>query len=473
MDTYDIVVIGAGSGGLVVASAAAQLGAKTLLVERAKMGGECLNTGCVPSKTLLHSSRVVHLMKRAGEFGLGPVDHSLDYNRVIDHVHEVIKRVGRHDSVERFERLGCSVLFGSAVFESPYEIRVGDERIRGKRFVIATGSSPLVPPFPGLKEAGFLTNENVFDKRELPASLIVLGAGPIAVELGQAFNRFGTKVTIIQRSPRILSKEDREVSAKMEEILREEGLDIITGTSIERFETRDGKKVLYFTKGEEKLSVEADEILCALGRTPNIRGLNLEAAGVEYDKKGIKVDRRLRTTQRHIYACGDVIGHYLFTHMAGYQAGVIIRNAIFRLPAKVDYSVVPWATFTDPEVARVGMTEDEARGSGDTVEVYRFPFEDNDRANAEEETRGFAKIICNRKGRILGAHIVGPHAGEYIHELVLAMKMKVSIGTIASTIHIYPTLSEIIKQAAGLRLKAGLTPFKKRLIKWIFRLRGD
>ncbi len=472
MESYDIVVIGAGSGGLVVASGAAQLGAKVALIEKNKMGGECLNTGCVPSKSLIHSARVVSLMKRAEKFGLGPVDVKFDYSKVIDHVHEVIGRISRHDSVERFEGLGCDVFMGGARFESSREITVGDKRIHGKRFVIATGSSPLIPPFPGLKEVDFLTNENVFDKRKLPESLIVLGAGPIALELGQSFHRFGSKVTVIQRSPKILSKEDSEIRIKMEDILIEEGLEIVTGTTIEWFERLDGKKVIHFKKDEMDMKVGAEEILCALGKVPNTMGLNLEAAGVEYSKKGIVVDNRLRTSQKHIYACGDVIGHYLFTHMASYQAGIILRNAIFRLPAKVDYTVVPWTTFTDPEIARVGMTEDEARQKGGNISIYTFPFEDNDRANTEEERNGFVKIICDKKGMILGAHIIGPHAGEYLPELVLAMKEGLTISSIINTIHTYPTLAEVIKQAASQRLRGSLTPFKKKMIKWIFGLRG-
>ncbi|NOS35088.1 MAG: FAD-binding protein, partial [Deltaproteobacteria bacterium] len=277
METYDIVVIGAGSGGLVVASGAAQLGAKVALVEKDRMGGECLNTGCVPSKTLIHSARVVALMKRAGEFGLDPVDVRFDYSKVIDHVHEVIGRISRHDSVERFEGLGCDVFLGGARFESPHEITVGEKRIHGKRFVIATGSGPLIPPFPGLDEVECLTNENVFDNRKLPESLIVLGAGPIALELGQAFHRFGSKVTVIQRSSTVLSKEDMDIRVKMEEILKGEGLEIITGTAIERFEVVDGKKVIYFKKDGKDMSVGAEEILCALGRVPNTGSLNLEA----------------------------------------------------------------------------------------------------------------------------------------------------------------------------------------------------
>ena len=472
MESYDIVVIGAGSGGLVVASGAAQLGAKVALIEKGKMGGECLNTGCVPSKTLIQASRVVALMRRAERYGLDPVDVHFDYSKVIDHVHEVIGRISRHDSVERFEGLGCDVLLGGATFESPHEISVGGKKIHGKKFVVATGSNPLIPPLPGLSEMECLTNENVFDRRDLPESLIMLGAGPIALELGQCFHRLGARVTILQRSAAILSKEDSEVRSAMEEILKKEGLEIITGTVIERFDKVGEKKVVTYTKDGQTLSLEGEEIFCALGRVPHTAGLNLEAAGVEYNEKGIVVDRRLRTSQPHIYACGDVIGHYLFTHMAGYQAGIILKNAIFRLPAKVDYSVVPWVTFTDPEVARVGLTEEEARREKGDVSVYTVPFEDNDRANTEEERSGFVKLICDRSGMILGAHIVGTHGGEYLHELVLAKKHGISLQGIADTIHAYPTLAEILKQVASRRLQGSLTPFKKRVIKFIFGLRG-
>ncbi len=472
MEDFDIAVIGAGSGGLVVASACAQIGAKVLLIERARMGGECLNTGCVPSKTLIRSAKVLSLIRRADEFGLGSVDVRFDYSRVVDRIHRVIERISIHDSPERFESMGCKVVFGTARFLSPYEITVGKRRIKARRFVIATGSSPLIPDLPGSKEVDFLTNENIFEMRTLPGSMVVLGAGPIGVELGQAFTRFGTRVTMLQRSGAILSREDRDVRREMERILREEGMEIITGTTLVGFERKDGKKVVRFRREDREYTVTADEILCALGRVPNVGDLDLEKAGIEYTDRGIVVDQSLRTTQRHIYACGDVVGPYRFTHMASYQAGIIVRNAIFHLSSKVDYSTVPWVIFTDPEVARVGVTEDEARSRYGGVEVYTFRLSDNDRANTDEETRGFVKIICTKRGRIVGAHIVGSNAGEYVHEIILAMKNGLSVGSIINTIHVYPTLAEAVKQACSQRLKGALTPFKKSLIKILFGLQG-
>ncbi|HHL39259.1 MAG TPA: hypothetical protein ENJ37_02020 [Deltaproteobacteria bacterium] len=473
MKPYDITVIGAGSGGLVVAAAAAQLGARVALVEKDRMGGECLNTGCVPSKALVHAARTVRTAAGAARFCAAPPELRLDYGRVADYIRSAIAAIEPHDSAERFRSLGCDVVMGAARFVSDREIEVEGRRIESRSFVVATGSSPLVPDIEGLRGLDVLTNENVFELRELPPSLVVLGAGPVAVELGQAMARLGSKVTILQRSAHILSREDRDVRLKMEEILRAEGLDIITGAALRRFEADGPAKVVFYERDGEERSLRADALLCALGRVPNTGGLDLHAAGVDFDEKGITVDERLRTSRPHIYACGDVTGPYRFTHMAAYQAGVIVRNAVFRLPAKVDYRTVPWVIFTDPEAARVGMTEEQARAADPKVRVYSFPFKDNDRAVTDDSTGGFVKLLCNGRGHIMGAHIVGPHAGELLAQITLAMRTGLTVDDIAATIHPYPTLSEAVKQAASLRMKSSLTPLRKKILKFLFRLHGE
>ena len=473
-DLYDIAIIGAGSGGLVVASGAAQLGARVALIEKDRMGGECLNTGCVPSKALLRSSKVLALMRRSADFGLKPCSPEVNFKDVHDHVQRVIAAIAPHDSVERFESLGCDVYLGDgAVFLDPNRIQVGDKVIRSKKFVIATGSKPVIPGIPGAGQVELLTNENIFDLKDLPPALTILGGGPIALELGQAFHRFGSKVTIIQRSRRILSRDDHHVGECLEEVLSGEGVKIFTGTQLERMdEGLDCKKVVFFRHEGESISVEGDEVLAALGRRPNIGSLNLEAAGVEYTDRGITVDKSMRTSVKHIYACGDCTGGLNFTHVAGYEAGVIIKSAIFKLPAKADYRVVPKVTYTEPEAASVGLSETEARELHPKVKVYKVPFSDNDRAICDVSREGFVKMIVRKGGDILGCHIVGPGGGELIGEVALAMNSRLKVGDIMGTIHAYPTLSELLKGAASEGMKESLTPLRRRIIKLIFGLKG-
>jgi pyruvate/2-oxoglutarate dehydrogenase complex dihydrolipoamide dehydrogenase (E3) component len=476
MSRYDLVVIGGGSAGLVVAGGAAQLGARVALVEKKALGGDCLYTGCVPSKTFIRSARFAADVLRASQFGFSATSLDFkdgDFAAITDRVAKVIETVAEHDRPERFEAWGVEVIFASPRFLSPRELELtfadgSTTNISAKRFCISTGSRPAIPPVEGLKETGFITNEEVFQLKKLPQSLTVLGGGPIGLELGQSFARFGSEVTIVEMDQRLAAKEDEEVSSTIEHIMRAEGLSVLTGRKAIRASTRNGRKILTLEQSGVVQEIEADEILVATGRRPNIENLNLEVAGVKYDNQRIFTDAYLRTSAGHIFAAGDVTGHFPFTHMAAYEASVVIRNALLFWPLlkKTDFRVVPWTTFTDPEIARVGLTEKEAKGKfgATNVHVYRTEFVDNDRAQAEDETTGFAKIICTgRKNEIVGAHIVGAHAGELIHEVVLAMKQRLSINALGSMIHVYPTLTQVNQQAGLDAILKGLAGYKKWL----------
>lgn len=446
----DICVIGGGSGGLSVAAGASQMGAKTVLVEGGKMGGDCLNYGCVPSKALIAAAKKASSLKNAGDFGVMGQVPSVDFPKVMDHVQDVIGSIAPHDSVERFEELGVEVLQGYGRFVSENELEVGDTRVTARRFVIATGSSAAAPPIPGLEEAGYLTNETIFENRTRPEHLIIIGGGPIGLEMAQAHARLGSKVTVLEAF-KAFGRDDPDLSAIVLKTLREEGIDIREGVKISDVKKdADGAYHLSLGDGSSVEVLVGSHLLVAAGRKANVDGLNLEAAGVEYSPKGVTIDSRLRSTNKKIYAIGDVAGSYQFTHIAGYHAGIFIRNALFRIPAKVDYSAVPWVTFTDPELANVGLSEAAAREQyGDKIKVLTFPFADIDRARAERQTDGMIKAITTDKGRILGAGIVGPHAGELIHPWGVAITGKLKIGTMASYIAPYPTLGEISKRAAG------------------------
>ncbi|HEX3035356.1 MAG TPA: dihydrolipoyl dehydrogenase [Thermodesulfobacteriota bacterium] len=469
MDSYDIIVIGGGSAGLTVTSGAAKFGLKVAFIEKEKLGGDCTWSGCVPSKTLLHSAKVVSLMRRAKDFGLDETSVSFDFSNLIGHVQNVINKIyTEHDSPEKFTKMGVDVIFGEAKFLSPHEIEINGRKITSKKFVISTGSRSFAPPIEGLNETGFITHVDVFHLKTLPQSLIVIGAGPIGMEMAQAFARFGSDVTVIEMMDRILSIEDEDVSKALEEYLSAEGIKFSTGTKAKRFFTENGKKVVLVERNGEETKFIADEILISVGRAPNVERLNLEAAGVEYNRKGIVVNEKLQTTAKNIWACGDVVGPYLFTHMAEYQAGIVVRNALLRLPAKVDYSVVPWTTFTDPEVAHVGITEAEAKKKGIKYGVYKHHFNDVDRAVTEVEGRGFVKIITTGwKGKIIGAQIIGPSAGELISELVLAVKNGLTVKDISSTIHVYPTLALGTRQTTDqfFRKKFDSSPWLQKSLK--------
>jgi len=482
---YDLIVIGGGSGGLVAAAGAAHLGARVALVEKKALGGDCLFTGCVPSKTLIASARFAAKVRRATDFGFAPTSLRFkddSFASITDRVQRVIETVGEHDEPEVFRALGVDVIFGTPRFLSPdkLEIESGQDgnqsrrTISAKRFCISTGSRPAIPPVEGLNETGFITNEEVFHLKELPASLIVLGGGPIGLELGQAFARFGSCVTVVEMGDRLLPKEDEESSATIERFLQAEGLKFLLNAKAVRAGQADGHKTLTIEEGGKTYVLDAEEILVATGRRPNVEGLNLEVAGVKYDEQRILTDEYLRTSASHIYAAGDVTGHFPFTHMAAYEASAVVRNALFFWPLlrKADFRVVPWTTFTDPEVARVGLTEKEAdREYGrDDVKIYRTDFADNDRAQAEDETEGFVKLICaGRRAEIVGASIVGPHAGELIHEVVLAMKERLPVTALGRLIHVYPTLTQV-NQKAGLDAVLAKIASYKRLLSYYFRL---
>ncbi len=472
MNKRDLVIIGGGAGGLVVASVAAQLGLNVTLIEKEeKLGGDCLHYGCVPSKTLIQAGKVASLMRRGEEFGLPAVEPVVDLAKVNAHVQSVIEHIQPHDDPERFRDYGCEVIFGTAEFIDSHNVRINGETISSKRFVIATGSRPFIPPIEGLKEAGFLTNIEIFSLQKLPKRLVVLGGGPIGLEMAQAFHRLGSKVTVVERLPNILPQEDPEVAAALQKKLTEEGVTFFTSTSAEKV-SFDGEIRTVFCSDnlQDNIKIECEQLLVAVGRKPNIENLGLEVAGVICTPKGINIDRRMRSSQKHIYAVGDVCGPYPFTHMAEYQAGIVISNAIFRFPKKTDYRVVPWVTYTDPELARVGLTEQQAKQRGLKPTVLRFDFKDVDRALAEVETAGFTKLITH-KGKILGASILGPHAGELIHEIVLAMQTGIKISEISATIHAYPTLAQIHRRTVNTMYAPKLFSERTRkVVKWINRL---
>jgi len=480
-DAYDFIVLGGGSAGLVAAGGAASLGARVALVEKNLLGGDCLYTGCVPSKTLIKSARFAHQLKRAADFGFEIPDFKFandSFASITSRVQSVIESIEPRDAPEVFEKMGVEVIFGSPGFVNPHEIEValknsaGTRRLKAKRFCIATGSRPAVPPIQGLKEAGFMTNEEIFHLKKMPPRLIVLGGGAIGLELGQSFRRFGGTVTIVEMAERILIKEDEEVSDSATRILENEGVRILTRAKVVRAKKGEAntKILIVETAGGEESEIVADEILVAAGRQPNTSGLNLEKAGVRFDEKRIYTNEYLQTSQKHIFAAGDVTAHFQFTHMADYEAQIVIRNAFAPFPfkKKTDFRVVPWATFTDPEIARVGLTEAKAREKFgiDKVKVYKISFADNDRAQAESETEGFAKVVAH-KNRIVGAHVLGAHAGEIIHEFVWAMRENLKVSELNKIVRVYPTLAKIT-QAVG--TEATLETLKSPFVrKWFAR----
>lgn len=439
----DICVIGGGSGGLSVAAGAVQMGAKVVLLEGHKMGGDCLNYGCVPSKALIASAKQAHAMQGAG-LGVSPVSPQVDYAAAKDHVASVIATIEPHDSVERFEGLGVKVISEFGRFISKTEVQAGDTIIKARRFVIATGSSPFVPPIPGLEDVPYYTNENIFDLRERPEHLIVIGGGPIGMEMAQAHIRLGSKVTVIEGF-KALGKDDPELAAIALDRLRGEGIEIAEEQLAEKISGTAGDITVQTKDGTV---FKGSHLLMAVGRKVNIERLDLDKAGIEHDR-AVKVDASMRTTNRRVYAIGDAAGGFQFTHVAGYHAGVIIRSMLFGLPSKQRTDHIPWATYIDPEMAQVGLTEAEAQKEhGDRLEVVRFDYSGNDRAIAEGKTTGLIKVMVV-KGRPVGASIVGAHAGELIGVWALALANKMKMSQIAAMVAPYPTLGEINKRAAG------------------------
>ena len=467
------------------------------------MGGDCLNTGCVPSKAIIRTAKLLYDARTAHRFGLSPsplspptrggeftslpppsmgggIGGRVDLFRVMASVHEVQEQIAHHDSVERFTALGVDVHLGEYRFITPHQISNGKEVLGAKRFVIATGASPFVPPIPGLDKTPYLTSDNVWQLKELPQNLIILGGGPIGAELAQTFARLGSLITVVEMADRLLIREDPEVSELVKKRFEAEGLTVLLKTRA--MEVKENRLIVSnFTlpqppppvggdKGEGAISF--DQILVAVGRAPNVNNLSLEKAGVAYDKKGVKVDAYLRTSQKHIYACGDVIGSYQFTHTADFQARLILRNALFPGKSKIDYRVVPWCTFTEPEVARVGLNESEAKQNNVAHTVYQYALSDLDRAVCDREDEGFMKVLT-KKGtdQILGVTLVGSHAGDLLHELALAMHQKIGLKKVASMIHVYPTLAEVSKRIADTYQRTRLTDSTKKWLKRYFQWR--
>lgn len=445
----DLCVIGAGSGGLSVAAAAVQMGAQVVLIEKGRMGGDCLNYGCVPSKSLIAAARTAETMRSASRYGIANGNPRIDFAAIHDHVHGVIAGIAPHDSQERFEGLGVRVIRAAARFTGPAEVEAGDVTVRARRFVIATGSSPAVPPIEGVAEIPYLTNETIFGLRDAPEHLIVIGGGPIGTEMAQAHRRLGVRVSQIARG-RLLPKDDGELVDVVRRRLLVEEVALLENTAISRVEGAGACIRVVFEREGKFASVTGSHLLLAAGRTAKLDGLGLEAAGVAFTQRGITVDARLRTTNRRVYAIGDVAGRQQFTHIAGYHAGVVIRNALFLLPAKVDDTAVPWVTYTDPELAHVGLTEAMARERfGAAVTALRWPFAENDRARTERDTEGLIKVVLGRRGRILGASIVGAGAGDQLALWCLAVAQRMKIGAVAGLILPYPTRAEVGKRAAG------------------------
>jgi len=468
MLTPDVCVIGGGSAGLVVASGAAQLGLDVVLVERAAMGGDCLNFGCVPSKALIAAAHAAQAQRSGAAFGIAPVEPRVDFGKVMDHVAGVIAAIAPNDSVERFEGLGVRVLKEEARFVGRNELQAGPHRIRSKRIVLATGSRPTAPPIPGLADVPYLTNETLFANRTMPSHLIVIGGGPIGLEMAQAHRRLGARVTVLEAFG-FLAKDDPELAAVVVERLRGEGVALRDKVKIARVENTAGGIAAILDGGER---IEGSHLLVAAGRTPNVEGLDLEKAGVAFNRKGITVDGALRTSNRNVWAIGDCNGLYAFTHMAGHEASLFIRGALFRVPARLNPAIVPWATYTDPELAQVGLAEAEARKQhGESIRVLRWKMAENDRAQAERETGGLVKVITDSRGCVLGAGIVGPHAGELIQPWCLAISSRLKIGAMAGFVPPYPTLGEASKRAAGSYFTTALFgPRTKALVRFLARL---
>ncbi|MBV9709532.1 MAG: FAD-dependent oxidoreductase [Ktedonobacteraceae bacterium] len=443
---YDLTILGGGSGGLTAARVAASLGARVLLIDKERLGGDCLYSGCVPSKSLIHAARVVHQTRTARHIGLSPTSTDIDMVQVAAYIQDVIARV--HDA-EHVYTDDVTVKFGAVTFQSPTALLLNEEKITTRATIIATGSQPVRPEIEGLENVTYLTNESVFQLTHLPASLLIVGGGPIGVELGQALTRLGVRVTIVQGPERILPKEEPEVSEAIANVLQAEGVKLVTRARVLKVEQKGWQKYTIVKQGEQLLPFETDEILVAAGRQPRVDGLNLKAAGIDYSARGIKVDDYLRTSTPNIFAIGDVIGGYLFTHVAAYQASIAVRNALLPFAKKrVDYRVLPWCTFTDPEAARIGLTDGEARQSQKQVRAITFPWADIDRAQTEDATTGFIKLIlAGKKEEIVGAHIVGAQAGELLGEIAVAMQQHLPLSKLVNIIHPYPTLHTGLQQA--------------------------
>jgi len=473
---YDIGVLGGGSGGLTVASGAAQFGAKTLLIEKEKaLGGDCLHYGCVPSKTLIRSAHIYHMMKNARKYGLPGVDiKPVDYKDVAERIQSVIQTIQKHDSEERFCKLGVKVEFGESVFTDEHSVKVNGQTYSAGKWVIATGSSPSIPPIEGIDQTPYITNKEIFSLDHLPKSMIVIGAGPIAIEMAQSFCRLGTEVQVVQRSGQILSKEDRDLADIVMNVMSDEGITFHMNSGLVRVKDLVSEREVVISKKDGSTeSLRAEQILVALGRQVNLEGLGLEGISLDFDKKGLKVDNRMRTNHKHIYGAGDVTGAYQFTHAAGYEGGVALSNAILHLPKKADYTYMPWCTYTDPELASIGMNEKRAKEAGIEYSVWTEEFKANDRSLAEGEEVGNIKMILDGKGKPIGVQILGPQAGELLGEWIAIMNGGVKLSKLASAVHTYPTLAEINKRVVGNYFSGKIFSEKvKKTLKFFFHFKG-
>jgi pyruvate/2-oxoglutarate dehydrogenase complex dihydrolipoamide dehydrogenase (E3) component len=473
---YDIGILGAGAAGLTVASGAARLGAKTLLVEKEKnLGGDCLHYGCVPSKTLIQTAHVYQLMKEADRFGLPAISPGpVDFRAIAARIRSVIATIQKHDSEERFCSLGAKVEFGEPAFADEHAVRLNGRRVSAKNWLIATGSSAAVPPVPGLKGAPFLTNRDLYSFEKLPESMIILGAGPIAAEMAQAFCRLGTRVSVVQRGGQILSNEDKDMADRVMEALAREGVAFYLNTAIRAVRNAGGRAEAEVKRDDGRvLTLRAEALLVALGREANLQGLNLEGIGVPFTAQGLNLDPRLRTVHKHIYGGGDVTGAFPFTHAAGYEGSIVVSNAIFHLPRKADYTFMPWCTYTHPELAGIGMNEKKAKAAGIGYSVWTEDFRDNDRFLAEGEEFGRIKMLLNEREKPIGVQILGPRAGDLLGEWAAVLNGGVKLAALAAAVHPYPTLGEINKRVAGSWLAEKIFSEKiKKGLRFFFQLKG-
>ncbi len=470
---YNLVVIGAGTAGLVSSAGGAALGAKVALIEKHLMGGDCTNFGCVPSKAIIRSARAAYAIREASNFGTCAQNGArVDFSIVMERMRRLRSQISANDSVERFTKLGAEVYLGNAKFVGKNEIDVDGQRLSFSKAIIATGARPGSLDLPGFAETGYLTNETVFSLETLPKSLLVIGAGPIGCELAQTFRRFGSEVVLADLESRILLNDDADAAEILRRRFEREGIRILLGCKLVRAQRADGRNRVFLKRGDQEECVVADEILVAIGRRPNIEGLNAETAGVKTDASGVVVNDLLRTSNPDIYAAGDICSSYKFTHAAEAMARIAIQNALFFGRKRVSDLVIPWSTYTDPEVAHVGITEKEAASRGDEVVTFTKELADTDRAILDGETEGYVRLYMNQKdGRLLGATIVGSHAGESIGEAVLAMKQKLKVGDLSGVIHPYPTQAEAIKRTADLQFRSRLKPWMRRLLEKLFRYR--
>ena len=441
MEKFDLIVIGSGAAGLTSAFTALGFGKKVLIVEKHKSGGECTWSGCIPSKGLINEAKAVYTARKFAEF-------KVDTAAILARVRATSESIYQHETPEVLEQAGAIFVTGPAIFESAKIITVNERRFQGKKIMIATGSSPLVPPIPGLDTVPYLTNDNFFEQQALPESMVVLGGGAIGMELSQAMNRLGVDVTVVEMMPEVMFREEPEFSAIVRQTLAAEGVKFLLGAKATLFENCEAGVRVHAEKDQKNIVIEARSLLVALGRSPNIDGLHLAAAGIEINK-GIKVDERLQTTAKGVYACGDVAGPYLLSHMANFQGKIATMNALFPLRRKVNYEHVAWATFTDPEFARAGLTEAEAKEQhGDSIRVYHYDFDKLDRAKTKQGDMGRIKLITNRKGKVLGAHIIGERAGELIAEVQVVKTLGLNFAKLQGVIHPYPTYSDALRQIA-------------------------